>query len=111
VKHVARAIALASVLLGVYLVSRTYVLENRYASSMPRERDLPAGRTVEALVSHGTHVFVTDIEARALDASRTYVPFGWPFVVLGVLLAASSRERRPLGSPPPESDTPWSARR
>jgi hypothetical protein len=109
VKLVARAIAVASIVLGFFLVTRTYVLESRYASEMPRSRDPSLGRLNPVLVSRQTQVYVTDAEVKILDTSRTYVTFGWPFVILGVLLAAASRERRPLGAAP-ESDSQWSAR-
>lgn len=109
-KLLARAIAVASILLGAFLVTRTYMLESRYAATMPQTRDVSTGRTVQVVVSHETRVYLTDAEVKNLDASHTYVTFGWPFVVLGVLLAAASRERRPLDAPP-ESDSQWSARR
>jgi hypothetical protein len=111
-KSLARAIAVASILLGLFLVTRTYRLEREYASTMPRGRDLPAGRTVQILVGRETTVYVNEGEAKALEAARTYFTFGWPFVILGALLAASSRTRPPVGDmAPEESETPWSARR
>jgi hypothetical protein len=111
VKILARAIAVASILLGIFLVSRTYVLESQYGSTMPRGRDLSTGRTVQVVASHGAQVYVTESEAKALDTARTYFTFGWPFVILGVLLAAASRERRPSIEAAPESESQWSARR
>src|SRR5262249_8148631 len=39
-KILARAIAVASILLGLFLVTRTYRLEREYAATMPRGRDL-----------------------------------------------------------------------
>jgi hypothetical protein len=94
-KIVARAIALAAMVLGLFLVTRTYRLERAYAEAMPHQRDLPARRTVQVLVTHRTPVFVTDAEAKLLETSRTYVAFGWPFIVLGILLVAASREHSP----------------
>jgi len=111
VKILARAISVASILLGVLLVSRTLVLENEYASTMPRGRDVVAGRTNAVTVRHDTRVYVSDAEARALDTAETYFTFGWPFVVLGILLLATSRERRISVEPAPESENPWTARR
>jgi hypothetical protein len=111
VKVLARIISAACVFLGLYLVTRTFVLEARYASTMPRDRDSAAARTIPKVVSHETRVFVTEAEAKVLDTSQTYFTFGWPFVVLGVLLAAASRERKPQFEAPPESDTPWRAGR
>jgi hypothetical protein len=111
VKILARAISVASILLGLFLVSRTYFLENRYASAMPRGRDLAEGRTVQVLVTHETSVYVTETEAKALDAARTYFTFGWSFVILGGLLVAASRERRVPTDAAPESESQWSARR
>jgi hypothetical protein len=111
VKVLARFISVASILLGLFLVTRTFMIEKRYASEMPRGRDVASGRTVQILVSHETRVYVTENEARALDSSQTYFTFGWPFVVLGVLLGAASRERRPPVEVAPESESPWTARR
>ena len=110
-KLVARAIAAASILLGLFLVTRTYLLESRYDKTMPRGRDLPSGRTTAVTIRHDTTVYVAEAEARALDTSRTYFTFGWPFVILGVLLVVSSRERRPPVDVAPESESPWTARR
>lgn len=108
----ARVISVASILLGLFIVSRTYFLENRYASAMPRGRDLTEDRTVQVLVAHETSVYVTEGEAKALDTARTYFTFGWSFVILGGLLVAASRERRPPTSEAaPESESQWSARR
>jgi putative Ca2+/H+ antiporter (TMEM165/GDT1 family) len=111
VKILPRAISIASIVLGVFLVSRTFVLENRYASVMPHGRDVMAGRTTPVLVGHETHVYVTEAEAKTLDAAQTYFTFGWAFVILGVLLAAASRERRPPFMPSTDSDSPWTERR
>jgi hypothetical protein len=111
VKIAARAIAAASFLLGIFLVSRTYRLERQYTATMPRDRDIAAGRTVPELVRHETTVYVTESEAKDLEASRTYSTFGGPFAVLGVLLAAGSRNRRPPIEAAPESQSPWTARR
>lgn len=110
-KILARVISVASILLGLFLVSRTFILESRYASTMPRGRDVLAGRTVPVLVSHDTRVFVSEIEAKTLDTAQTYFTFGWPFVILGILLAAASRERRPPPVLATESDSPWTERR
>ncbi len=110
-KYLARAIALASILLGAFLVSRTYLLENQYISTLPRTRDVTTGRTVPMILNHDVGVYGTEPEAKALDTARTYVTFGWPFVVLGVLLAAASRERRIAVEAAPESESQWSARR
>jgi hypothetical protein len=111
VKLVARAIAAASIVLGLFLVSRTYILEARFDETMPRGRDLASGRTVPVVIGHDTTVYVAEAEAKALDTARTYLTFGWPFVILGVLLVASSRERRPVVEAAPESQNPWKARR
>ena len=110
-KILPRAISIASIVLGIFLVSRTVMIENRYASSMPRDRDVSVGRTTLALVTHDTRVYVTEAEAKTLDTAQTYFTFGWPFVVLGVLLAAASRERRPPFVPPADTDSPWTERR
>jgi hypothetical protein len=110
VKILPRAISIASILLGLFLVSRTFILENKYASAMPRGRDTVAGRITPVVVGHETHVYVTETEAKTLDTAQTYFTFGWPFVILGVLLAAASRERRP-SFVPTESDSPWTERR
>jgi hypothetical protein len=110
VKILPRAISIASILLGLFLVSRTFILESRYASAMPRGRDTAAGRITPVVVTHQTRVYVTEAEAKTLDTAQTYFTFGWPFVILGVLLAAASRERRPPFVPP-ESDSPWTERR
>jgi hypothetical protein len=111
VKYLARAIALASILLGAFLVSRTYLLENQYISTLPRTRDPATGRTVPMILKHDVGVYGTEPDSKALDTARTYVTFGWPFVVLGVLLAAASRERRISVEAAPESESQWSARR
>jgi hypothetical protein len=111
VKVLARVISVACIFLGLFLVTRTFVLEARYASTMPREKDSVGARTVPMIVTHDTRVFVNEAEAKVLDTAQTYFTFGWPFVVLGVLLAAASRERKPLLDTPPESDTPWRAGR
>jgi hypothetical protein len=111
VKVLARIISVACILLGLFLVTRTFVLETRYAATMPHEKDAAAARTIPMIVAHETRVFVTDAEAKVLDTAQTYFTFGWPFVVLGVLLAAASRERKPQFETPPESDTPWRAGR
>ena len=66
---------------------------------------------VERVIGHDTTVYVAEAEAKALDTARTYLTFGWPFVILGVLLVASSRERRPVVEAAPESQNPWKARR
>ncbi|HEV3031162.1 MAG TPA: hypothetical protein VG319_05940, partial [Polyangia bacterium] len=73
-------------------------------------RDTVAGRITPVVVGHETHVYVTETEAKTLDTAQTYFTFGWPFVILGVLLAAASRERRP-SFVPMESDSPWTERR
>jgi hypothetical protein len=111
VKVLARVISVACIFLGLFLVTRTFVLEARYASTMPHEKDATTARTIPMVVAHETRVFVTDTEAKVLDTAQTYFTFGWPFVVLGVLLAAASRERKPPFETPPESDTPWRAGR
>jgi hypothetical protein len=111
VKILARVISVASVLLGLFLVSRTFILEGRYAATMPRGRDVLAGRTTSMVVGHDTRVFGTEAEAKTLDTAQTYFTFGWPFVILGVLLAAASRERRPPPIPVTESDSLWTDRR
>jgi hypothetical protein len=111
VKILARFISVASILLGLFLVTRTFMLEKRYAAEMPRGRDVSLGRSVQIVVSHETRVYVTESEARALDTSQTYFTFGWPFVILGVLLAAASRERRAPVEVAPESESQWTARR
>ena len=110
-KTLARVISATSIFLGLFLVSRTFVLEARYASTMPRGRDVASGRTVTMLVSHDTRVFVTEAEAKTLDTAQTYFTFGWPFVILGLLLAAGARARRPPMEEAPESQSQWSARR
>jgi hypothetical protein len=111
-KILARAIAVASILLGLFLVTRTYWLERDYAARMPRGRDLATGRTVQILVGRETTLYVDELEAKALETARTYFTFGWPFVILGALLGAASRERRRPGiDVAPESESPWSARR
>ena len=111
-KYVARVIALASILLGAFLLSRTYMLERNYGAVMPRGRDLEAGRIVPVVIDRDVSVYVDEAEARALDAARTYETFGWPFLVLGVLLGLASRDRRPPAvEVAPESESPWTARR
>ena len=110
-KYLARAIAVASILLGAFLVSRTYLLEKQYISTLPRGRDPATGHTIPMILNHDVSVYGTEPEAKALDTARTYVTFGWPFVVLGVLLAAASRERRISVEAAPESESKWSARR
>jgi hypothetical protein len=110
VKLVARAIAAASILVGLFLVTRTFRLERQYTATMPQARDSAAGRTLPELVGHDTTVYVTEAEAKTLDTSRVYATFGWPFIVLGVLLAATSRNRR-MPVEAPESESPWTARR
>jgi hypothetical protein len=111
VRILARAISVASVLLGLFLVSRTFVLENRYASAMPRGRDILTGRTVPVTVTHDVRVYVTEVEAKTLDTAQTYFTFGWPFVILGVLLAAASRERRNPTTLATETEGGWQDRR
>jgi hypothetical protein len=110
-KILARGVAIASILLGLFLVTRSYRLETDYVARMPRVRDLESGRGVEVVIGRDTTVFVSDPEAKALDASRTSMTFGWPFIVLGTLLIAASRERRPSVDVAPESEDPWTARR
>jgi hypothetical protein len=110
-KGVARAIAVASILLGLFLVTRTFRLERQFGEMIPQSRDTAAGRTMPEVVGHDTTVYVTEVEAKALDTSRVYATFGWPFAVLGVLLAVASRTRRPPLEAPPESEDPWTARR
>jgi hypothetical protein len=104
VKILARVISLACVALGLFLVSRTFVLESRYASTMPRGRDILSARTTPVTVSHDVLVYVSEAEAKTLDTAQTYFTFGWPFVVLGLLLVVASRERRPLGQLSNEQD-------
>jgi hypothetical protein len=111
VKLLRRTVAIACVLLGLLLVSRTSVLERRYASTMPRERDALGGRNVPLVVSHGTRVYVSDGEAKTIESAQTYFIFGWPFVVLGILLAVASRERRVPLEPVTDSETRWTDRR
>jgi hypothetical protein len=110
-KILARGVAVASIVLGLYLVTRSYRLETDYAARMPHVRDLQMGRGVEVVIGRDTTVFVSDPEAKALDAARTSMTFGWPFIILGGLLIAASRERRPPVDVAPESENPWAARR
>jgi len=110
-KGVARAIAVASILLGLFLVTRTLRLERQYGAAMPQSRDSASGRIMAEVVSHDTTVYVTEAEAKVLDTSRVYSTFGWPFAVLGVLLAVASRTRRLPFEAAPESENPWTARR
>ncbi|HVU51175.1 MAG TPA: hypothetical protein VHL80_10840 [Polyangia bacterium] len=109
-KGVARAIAAVSILLGLFLLTRTYRLERQYAATLPQSRDPASGRTLPEVVARDTTIYVNEAEAKTLDTSRVYSTFGWPFAVLGVLLAAASRNRRPLEAAP-ESESPWTARR
>jgi hypothetical protein len=111
VKLLRRTIAIASILLGVLLISRTSVLERQYAATMPRERDAVSGRVVPLLVSHETRVYVSDGEAKIMESAQTYFTFGWPFVVLGILLAVAARERRIPLEPVTESEMHWTDRR
>jgi hypothetical protein len=110
-KGVARAIAVASILLGFFLLTRTFRLERHYGTTMPQSRDDASGRTLPEIIGRGTTIYVTEAEAKTLDTSREYSTFGWPFTVLGLLLAVSSRNRRPLVEAAPESENPWTARR
>jgi hypothetical protein len=111
VKALARTIAVGSILLGIFLVTRTYRLERLLASTMPRSRDSATGRTLPEVLGRDGTIFVSEGEAKALDTSRTYSTFGWPFAVLGVLLAAASRDRKRPIEAAPESESPWTARR
>ena len=110
-KGAARAIAVASILLGLFLVTRTFRLERQIGATMPQSPDTGLGRIMPEVVGRDTTVYVTEAEAKALDTSRVYSTFGWPFAALGVLLAVASRTRRPPVEAAPESENPWTARR
>jgi hypothetical protein len=108
-KGVARAIAVASILLGLFLVTRTFRLERQFGATMPKSRDSTSGRVMPEVVGHDTTVYVTEAEGKALETSRVYSTFGWPFAVLGVLLIVASRNRRPLGALA-DGEVPWTER-
>ncbi len=105
-----RLISLASIVVGLSLLGWAIYVNRQYETTMPRELDRPAGRTVAMTVSDGTRIFVTEAEGHSYETTQTYLIFGWPFVILGFLLGVTWGQRRDLIEPGPTADAVWTDR-
>src|SRR5262245_4589456 len=86
-----RSIGWVSVSVGAALLGWVIYLDGTYASRMPRNEDVPTGRTVALSVNHGTHIFVTPAEAEAFARAKSRLTYGWPLVMLGMVIAGADR--------------------
>lgn len=106
-----RLLSLASILVGLSLVGWSMYLDRTYGATMPRESDVAAGRTMVTTVGNGTRVFVTEAEARTFEHAQTSLTFGWPFLVLGILLGVTSRGTRDAVEPGADANVLWTDRK
>jgi hypothetical protein len=106
-----RLLSLASIAVGVSLLAWAFHLNHAYELAMPRKSDDAAGRTVLATVNDGTRIFVTDAEARTLENAQTFLTFGWPLIVLGLLLGVTARAPRDAVEPGAEANVLWTDRK
>jgi hypothetical protein len=106
-----RLLSLASIVVGLSLMIWEIHLDRSYGSTMPRESDKATGRTVATTVRDGTRVFVTEAEARAFEQAQTSLTFGWPFLVLGILLGVTAGGTRDAVEPGADANVLWTDRK
>ncbi|HEX4404729.1 MAG TPA: hypothetical protein VH560_07865 [Polyangia bacterium] len=106
-----KLISLASIVVGLALLGWAIYVNRQYETNMPRELDKPARRTIAMTVRDGTRIFVTEAEGHSYETTQTYLIFGWPFVVLGLLLGVTGNQRRDLIEQGPTADAVWTDRK
>ena len=106
-----KLLSAASTLVGLSLLGWALYLNHAFETTMPRQVDSLADRTFAVTVNDGTRIFVTENEARTLEHAQTFLTFGWPFLVLGLLLGVTIRGTRDAVEPGADANVSWTDRR